>query len=163
MLVLTRKIDEKIKIGDDITITVIKLRNNQIRLGIDAPREVRVLRAELEEKETGQSAASVAPSTPVESTRSTPRLKSESLRSKSPQSRIRNEVIDGLVSADEMIAKALPDADQGDSLLSGFTENPAPNTEPKPSLQIFSGRVRAKRSEDKGAMRAPLPDYFSAT
>lgn len=48
MLVLTRKIDEQILIGDDIKITVIKIRNNQIRLGISAPRDVRVLRGELE-------------------------------------------------------------------------------------------------------------------
>ena len=163
MLVLTRKIDEQIKIGDDITITVIKLRNNQIRLGIDAPREVRVLRAELEEKETSQSTASVEHKAPVESTRSTPGLNSESLRSQSPQSRIRNEVIDGLVSADEMIAKALPEANQLDSRLSGSSDDSAQNTQPKPSLQIFSGRVRSKRSEDAGAMRAPLSDYFSAT
>lgn len=52
MLVLTRKIDEQIVIGDNIKITVIKVRNNQVRLGISAPRDVRVLRGELEPKET---------------------------------------------------------------------------------------------------------------
>lgn len=51
MLVLTRKIDEQIVIGDNIKITVIKVRNNQVRLGISAPRDVRVLRGELEPKE----------------------------------------------------------------------------------------------------------------
>jgi len=51
MLVLTRKLDEQILIGDQIKITVLKIRNNQIRLGITAPRDVRVLRGELEEKE----------------------------------------------------------------------------------------------------------------
>jgi carbon storage regulator CsrA len=50
MLVLTRKIDEQIVIGDNIKITVIKVRNNQVRLGISAPRDVRVLRGELEPK-----------------------------------------------------------------------------------------------------------------
>ena len=48
MLVLTRKTDEQILIGDDIKITLIRVRGNSVRIGIDAPREVRVVRAELE-------------------------------------------------------------------------------------------------------------------
>ena len=47
MLVLTRKPNEKIHIGNDITITVIRVKGQQVRLGIEAPRNVRVLRAEL--------------------------------------------------------------------------------------------------------------------
>jgi carbon storage regulator len=50
MLVLTRKSDEAIKIGDDITITVIEIKGNQVRLGIDAPLDIRVYRKELYEK-----------------------------------------------------------------------------------------------------------------
>lgn len=52
MLVLTRKLDEKIRIGENIEITVLRIRNNQIRLGISAPRDVRVLRGELETVDT---------------------------------------------------------------------------------------------------------------
>lgn len=48
MLVLTRKANEKIRLGDDITITVVKISNGSIRLGIDAPRNVRILRSEIE-------------------------------------------------------------------------------------------------------------------
>ena len=48
MLVLTRKADEQILIGDDIKITLIRVRGNSVRIGIDAPREVRVVRGELE-------------------------------------------------------------------------------------------------------------------
>ncbi|MEM6980300.1 MAG: carbon storage regulator [Planctomycetota bacterium] len=48
MLVLTRKLDETIVIGDNIEITVLRIRNNQIRLGIKAPRDVRVMRGELD-------------------------------------------------------------------------------------------------------------------
>ncbi|MEM1226511.1 MAG: carbon storage regulator [Planctomycetota bacterium] len=48
MLVLSRKMDETIRIGDDVEITVLKIRNNQVRLGIRAPRDVRVLRGELQ-------------------------------------------------------------------------------------------------------------------
>ena len=48
MLVLSRKTDEQILIGDDIKITLIRVRGNSVRIGIDAPREVRVVRGELE-------------------------------------------------------------------------------------------------------------------
>lgn len=47
MLVLTRKLMEKLYIGDDICITVVRLEGGQVRLGIEAPREVAVVRAEL--------------------------------------------------------------------------------------------------------------------
>ena len=49
MLVLTRKPGEQITIGNDITITVVEVAGNRIRLGIDAPGDVRILRAELAE------------------------------------------------------------------------------------------------------------------
>lgn len=48
MLVLTRKAGEQIMIGDDIVVTVILVDGNKVSLGIDAPREVRVLRGEIE-------------------------------------------------------------------------------------------------------------------
>ena len=47
MLVLTRKVDEKIIIGDTITITVVAVRGNTVRLGIDAPRSIPVYREEI--------------------------------------------------------------------------------------------------------------------
>ena len=47
MLVLTRKLMEKLFIGDDICVTVVRLEGGQVRLGIDAPRDVAVVRAEL--------------------------------------------------------------------------------------------------------------------
>ena len=47
MLVLTRKLMEKLFIGDDICITVVRLEGGQVRLGIEAPRQVAVVRAEL--------------------------------------------------------------------------------------------------------------------
>jgi carbon storage regulator len=48
MLVLSRKTSEQIRIGDDITITVIRVAGNRVRLGIDAPAEIAVRRAELD-------------------------------------------------------------------------------------------------------------------
>lgn len=53
MLVLTRKLMEKLFIGDDICVTVVRLEGGQVRLGIDAPREVAVVRAELVEERQG--------------------------------------------------------------------------------------------------------------
>ncbi len=50
MLVLTRKSDESIKIGDDITITVVEIKGNAVRLGIQAPASLRIYRKELFEK-----------------------------------------------------------------------------------------------------------------
>ena len=47
MLVLTRKQSEKIRIGENITITVIRTKGKSVRLGIDAPNNVSVLRGEL--------------------------------------------------------------------------------------------------------------------
>jgi carbon storage regulator len=47
MLVLTRKIGEKIQIGDDIILTVVSIDGRRIRLGIEAPRETPIFRAEL--------------------------------------------------------------------------------------------------------------------
>jgi carbon storage regulator len=47
MLVLSRKQSQQVTIGPDIRITIVKLERNQVRLGIDAPRSLTVLRAEL--------------------------------------------------------------------------------------------------------------------
>lgn len=47
MLVLTRRIQETLIIGDDVKITVLGVKGNQIRLGIDAPKDVKVHREEV--------------------------------------------------------------------------------------------------------------------
>jgi len=47
MLILARKIDEKIKIGQDITITLIEIHGDQVKLGVEAPKNVRVFRQEV--------------------------------------------------------------------------------------------------------------------
>lgn len=47
MLVLSRKFGEKVVIGDDITVMIMDVTGNRVRVGIDAPDDVRVLRNEL--------------------------------------------------------------------------------------------------------------------
>jgi len=47
MLVLTRKQFEKVWIGDDVCVTVVRMESGQVRLGIEAPRDVLILRDEL--------------------------------------------------------------------------------------------------------------------
>lgn len=47
MLVLTRKVNQSVRVGEDIIVTVLRVKGNVIRLGIEAPRSVRVVRGEL--------------------------------------------------------------------------------------------------------------------
>jgi carbon storage regulator CsrA len=55
MLVLTRKLQQQIKIGDQITVTILRVKGQTVRVGIEAPRQVRVVRGELPKE--GESAA----------------------------------------------------------------------------------------------------------
>ena len=71
MLILTRRPGESIQVGDDIEISVLEIRGNQVRIGINAPAEVLVLRSELLNKapvdDTDQS-TSPRPNTPPPNT-----------------------------------------------------------------------------------------------
>jgi carbon storage regulator len=65
MLVLSRKPMERIHIGDSVVVTVLEIRGNKTRIGIDAPKEVHVLRSELRDQVSNaagnRSRATVAP------------------------------------------------------------------------------------------------------
>lgn len=50
MLILTRRLGESLSIGDDVKLTVLSIKANQVRIGIEAPKEVSIQRTELLEK-----------------------------------------------------------------------------------------------------------------
>jgi carbon storage regulator len=65
MLILSRKINEKVIIGEDISVSIIEIRGDQVRLGIDAPKKIKVFRQEVfeaikaENKAASESAAKI--------------------------------------------------------------------------------------------------------
>ena len=54
MLVLSRKESEKIMLGDSIVLTIVRVSGDRVRLGIEAPSDMLILRKELDPSETGQ-------------------------------------------------------------------------------------------------------------
>jgi carbon storage regulator len=66
MLILTRRVGETVMIGNDVTVTVLGVKGNQVRVGVNAPRDVAVHREEIferikREEQDGSGAASARP------------------------------------------------------------------------------------------------------
>ena len=61
MLILTRRVGETLMIGDEVTITVLGVKGNQVRIGVNAPRDVAVHREEIYERIQREQAAKQEP------------------------------------------------------------------------------------------------------
>jgi carbon storage regulator len=57
MLILTRRVGETLMIGDDVTVTVLGVKGNQVRIGVNAPKDVSVHREEIYERIKAEQAA----------------------------------------------------------------------------------------------------------
>jgi carbon storage regulator CsrA len=136
MLVLTRKANEEILIGDDIKITLVRIRGNSVRIGIEAPREVRVVRGELVDRDSE-----------VDTELEYELGERETVFAHPPEQIGRHPN----VSADRI---------SSDSPATESLGHRAVATDEQP--RIFVGRVR-RASEDGRLPRAPLAGFVSAT
>lgn len=66
MLILTRRIGETLNIGDEVQVTVLGIKGNQVRIGVNAPKEVPVHREEIYERIKKEKESGVYPQTVTE-------------------------------------------------------------------------------------------------
>ena len=69
MLVLTRRVKERLYIGENVCVTVLRLASGQVRLGIEAPRDVSVVRAELVDGRPARAGEMLHPGHPLPDSR----------------------------------------------------------------------------------------------
>ena len=74
MLVLSRKKNERIKIADDIYVTVVDVRGDKVRIGIEAPKETKIIRTELEDRPFPDKIIDLAGENLIPDVRTTPEM-----------------------------------------------------------------------------------------
>ena len=63
MLILTRRVGETLMVGDDVTVTVLGVKGNQVRIGVNAPKDVAVHREEIYERIRKENGSNSSPPT----------------------------------------------------------------------------------------------------
>ncbi len=132
MLVLTRKLDESIQIGDDIKITILRVKGNTVRIGIEAPREVRVVRDELDREE--------APTALAQATVSAPEPATSTVRSEVKESLARCGGLELIGSESRLVCQA----DENDAVVTTIVDSPEPS-----SSRLFVGKVRVSTAKNR--------------
>ena len=61
MLILTRRVGETLMVGDDVTVTVLGVKGNQVRIGVNAPKDVAVHREEIYDRTRKENENNAAP------------------------------------------------------------------------------------------------------
>ena len=64
MLILTRRVGETLMVGDDVSITVLGVKGNQVRIGINAPKEIAVHREEIYQRIKAEQASAASDNAP---------------------------------------------------------------------------------------------------
>lgn len=127
MLVLTRKAQQKIRVGENITITILRVKGQSVRVGIEAPRDIHVVRGELPPKSemSGESQTEVIETLEI---KTSPEVKTSMVRT----------------TVEASVEKA---PQQGRKVQSRFDKDQVSNPAPHQGLksQVSARRVRAVR------------------
>lgn len=147
MLVLTRKMNEQILIGNDIKITLVRVRGNSVRIGIEAPREVRVVRGELTVHDETSGAKNGERSC-------------EELQLSEREEAFAHPVVARPLS-ESKVKKAAIQSSGAVSRLDEFPVVSHPSFDTSVARQVFVGRVD-REGESVELRRAPLARFMSA-
>lgn len=158
MLVLTRKLDEAIRIGDDIKITILRVKGNTVRIGIEAPREVRVVRDELDaESSTKAQAPTIKRTVTAVGTGDSGRTRSTAPSAVAPAAHFDLLECEGAEGEDSL-------ADEDAAVVATVVDSPQPSTS-----RLFVGKLRVETANnrvgehERGDQAAPLRAFLRSS